>query len=771
MTIYSGIFNSVNGDRKYNAWWFAKYFATFIGNGVFPNPSTNLQVVSNENMKVVVKPGSGWIDGYFIFSDGDHVLSLDVADGVLKRIDRIVMRLNHLKREIEIVVKKGAFASNPVAPSLQRDTDYYELVLADVFIANGATQITQANITDTRLNNSLCGIVHGTVNQVDTTTLFNQYQSWIEQQKALYTQELELWTADQRLSFEQWMTTQHSDFANWRQLEEQEFMDWMLMQQASFNDWMMQEQTDFEAWVATLEDLLDENIAATLTAKIVTLEQNFDAHINESASTTNKGHVQLEDTITSTSTNKAATANAVKQVNDALTQVNTDLIQVDDTLTTHTDDFTSHVHFAVATNENDKVITLDHILSSLPLGFAVSFANSLANTGPVTLNVNNLGAVPVLNAKGESLKAGALATNSIYTVRYNSTTGNFILQGDGSDSFDYNKILEGLNEVVDMTESFSSVYPLYTIAIGTNIAVTTQGSAITAQAHIYNLDNFSYSLSAVNYPYVSDIYITDNDEDIFLSTRGGISRFTNGGKLNVYTKTLEFSTIKLFSKSNKESTDGEGNIFMSSDQYVYKVRQSDGEIVGKYTAPTNNYISDFVVDQVNQCIYVINNIYTIRKLDFNMNLVYEKTATAWKTVDARNPNNMFLALDENQNFVLAYVAKDTYYLRLTKFNKNDGTIINEKTVNQNDAVVHSSINTASFVSYSGIVIYIDFKKSYTFDINTFDFIGAATKIWSGGTSLTMTKPSRNGKTLGATYQGSAGVLYLEKPKYKVLKRG
>ncbi|XRD24046.1 hypothetical protein AABM34_16790 [Lysinibacillus fusiformis] len=189
MTIYSGIFNSVrdsngNGDRKYNAWWFAKYFSMFIGNGVFPNPSTNLQVVSNENMKIVVKPGSGWIDGYFIYSDGDHVLQLDVADGVLKRIDRIVMRLDHLNRKIDLVVKKGTFASSPVAPILQRDTDYVELALADVLINNGATQITQANITDQRFNKTLCGIVKGTVDEIDTTGLFAQYgkafEEWFE---------------------------------------------------------------------------------------------------------------------------------------------------------------------------------------------------------------------------------------------------------------------------------------------------------------------------------------------------------------------------------------------------------------------------------------------------------------------------------------------------------------------------------------------------------------------------------------------------------------
>lgn len=186
--IHSGMFNSLNGDRKYNAWWFAKYFSTFIGNGVFPNPSINLQVVENENMKTTVKPGTGWINGYFIYNDSDFVLQHDLADGVLKRIDRIVMRLNHLSRQIEITIKKGNFASTPVAPSLQRDADAYELALADVLVNPGVTEITQANITDIRFNKELCGIVKGTVDEIDTTDLFAQFTDaftrWFENLQA-----------------------------------------------------------------------------------------------------------------------------------------------------------------------------------------------------------------------------------------------------------------------------------------------------------------------------------------------------------------------------------------------------------------------------------------------------------------------------------------------------------------------------------------------------------------------------------------------------------
>ena len=191
MPIKSGPFNGI--DRAWGAEDFARYFSSFIANGVFPNPSTNLQVVEGNNMTTVVKAGKGWINGYFIVNDNDYVLQHDNADGVLKRIDRIVMRLNHLTRQIEILVKKGVFASIPKAPALQRDADYYELALADVLINAGVTIIVQANITDQRLNNELCGIVHSTIHQVDTTTIFNQYESWYRNFTGTKAVEFEVW--------------------------------------------------------------------------------------------------------------------------------------------------------------------------------------------------------------------------------------------------------------------------------------------------------------------------------------------------------------------------------------------------------------------------------------------------------------------------------------------------------------------------------------------------------------------------------------------------
>ena len=290
MAYKSGMFNSVNGDRRYEAGFFAEYFASFIGNGVFPNPSTGLQVIANGNLTVNIKAGKAWINGYYFHNDSDHTITLSVADGTLKRIDRIVLRLDLAARTIVPSVKKGVFGSSPVAPVLQRDADAYELGLADILINNGTVNITQANITDTRLNPALCGIVHGVVDQVDTTTLFNQYQSWINQQKAIYETDLDNWTAEQQEEFLLWRNTETTDF----------------------NSWQAQEKADFENWVATLEGILSGDVAGNLQLQIEAVDVAINEHSEENASTSQKGHVQLSNDTNSDSETLAATPKAVK---------------------------------------------------------------------------------------------------------------------------------------------------------------------------------------------------------------------------------------------------------------------------------------------------------------------------------------------------------------------------------------------------------------------------------------------------------------------------
>ena len=242
----SSFFNSVSHDRTYKAEDWAEYFASFIGNGVFPVPSTELQVVAGSGMNVTVRAGKAWINGYFYQNTGDLTVQLATADGQLNRIDRIVVQWNLTNRTITAKVKSSGFSASPSAPAVQRDADIFELVLADVFVAAGVTAITQSRITDQRLNTSLCGVVAAVVDQIDTAAFNAQLQAWFAEYESL--------SEEQYNSLASYMAS----------LKLQGNVQYDAFEQ-HMADFETQAAADFNAWFSGLQDVLDENAVTNLT--------------------------------------------------------------------------------------------------------------------------------------------------------------------------------------------------------------------------------------------------------------------------------------------------------------------------------------------------------------------------------------------------------------------------------------------------------------------------------------------------------------------------
>ena len=192
---FDAYLNGEEYDRVYLASQFAAYFASFIGNGVYASKSDKLQVIDQnpQGMSVQVLSGQGWINGYWYENTESISLSIDIADGVLNRIDSVVLRLGFSERNMWLAVKKGTPATSPSAPSVTRTADYYELQLATISIPAGSIKITQSQITDTRMNQNVCGWVTGVVDQLDTTTLFNQFEAYFEEFKQLNESEFTAW--------------------------------------------------------------------------------------------------------------------------------------------------------------------------------------------------------------------------------------------------------------------------------------------------------------------------------------------------------------------------------------------------------------------------------------------------------------------------------------------------------------------------------------------------------------------------------------------------
>lgn len=173
----SGFFNSMDGDRRYNAEDLSKYFGSLISNGVLPNPSTNLQVEAAGGMTIHVHPGKAYIDCHYLENTAMFPLSVAMADPLLPRTDAVIMRmdLTDSARNIDIKYVKGVANSTPSPPGLTRSNLVKDYCLAQIRVNAGASSITQANITDTRPDTKVCGWVTALITQVDTSTLFQQW--------------------------------------------------------------------------------------------------------------------------------------------------------------------------------------------------------------------------------------------------------------------------------------------------------------------------------------------------------------------------------------------------------------------------------------------------------------------------------------------------------------------------------------------------------------------------------------------------------------------
>jgi len=135
-----------------------------------------------------------------------------------------------------------------------------------------------------------------------------------------------------------------------------------------------------------------------------------------------------------------ATDSAIKEAID-----NVDLSAVDTKISTHLADDVNHIRSAVDTGTaNAKVVTLNPVPTMYKDLMGITFKNAVQNTGAVTINVHGLGAKSIVKSNGSALTSGFLKVGSIYTVRYNATTGNFILQGEGgSGNAQPNEVLTG----------------------------------------------------------------------------------------------------------------------------------------------------------------------------------------------------------------------------------------------------------------------------------------------------------------------------------------
>lgn len=197
MAVKGYFYNAVNGDRVYNGNDMNKDKAPFYKEGVCFG---HLQVTASAGMKIKVdggeKTGYAYLNYHTIHNNTVLELTIGQANGTMPRIDRVILRNDEAERTPSILVIEGAYSNDPTPPELTNNVTIQEKCLAEIYVAAGTVEITQADITDTRADTDLCGYIASQFQDVDFSQFATQFSAWYEQYRTTITNEFDTWFQD-----------------------------------------------------------------------------------------------------------------------------------------------------------------------------------------------------------------------------------------------------------------------------------------------------------------------------------------------------------------------------------------------------------------------------------------------------------------------------------------------------------------------------------------------------------------------------------------------
>ena len=301
-------YKSINGDRVYDDSSFEHWLKKFFTSGVFLN---DLQVTANEDMTVTVGAGYTNIDGKVKIFESASSLIIETAGASYPRIDSIVLERNDTERDILLKVVKGGYSSEPVAHTPVRQDGVYQLVIAQVLVNAGAVKVTQTNITDTRSDSELCGIVAGAVDQIDFSQIQEQFDSYFAQYKTQIAADYTIYNED----MERYLNQMTEDFSAWfegvrNQLDE------------DVAGHLLNLINDIKAEIGNLEELKTSSKESIVSA----INEVKDGLDNAKVDTL----VSLEEVEATTDISTPVGAGAIKQLNESLGGVYESLNAVED---------------------------------------------------------------------------------------------------------------------------------------------------------------------------------------------------------------------------------------------------------------------------------------------------------------------------------------------------------------------------------------------------------------------------------------------------------
>lgn len=254
MSVSSGFFNSLNGDRKYNAAQMSAIFDGLIIDGVFASIGTAFAVKAAGGLTVNVGIGKAWFDHTWTVNDSILPMTAPEAEVLLDRIDAVVLEVNGMEsvRENTIKFVKGNPSSAPSRPTLTNEGNVHQYPLCYIYRKYGTAVINQADITP-MVGTESTPFVTGILQTVSLDELLGKWQDELDRFTDARSQEVDDWIAQEESDFTAWFNKMKAD---------------LQQEQTVLDQWIASEQADFLAWYNQMKDQLSGDVAGNLQLEI-----------------------------------------------------------------------------------------------------------------------------------------------------------------------------------------------------------------------------------------------------------------------------------------------------------------------------------------------------------------------------------------------------------------------------------------------------------------------------------------------------------------------
>lgn len=254
MSVSSGFFNSLNGDRKYNAAQMSAIFDGLIIDGVFASIGTAFAVKAAGGLTVNVGIGKAWFDRTWTVNDSILPMTAPEAEVLLDRIDAVVLEVNGMEsvRNNTIKFVKGNPSSAPSRPTLTNEGNVHQYPLCYIYRKYGTAVINQADITP-MVGTESTPFVTGILQTISLDELLGKWQDELGRFTDARSKEVDDWIAQEESDFTAWFNKMKAD---------------LQQEQTVLDQWIASEQADFLAWYNQMKDQLSGDVAGNLQLEI-----------------------------------------------------------------------------------------------------------------------------------------------------------------------------------------------------------------------------------------------------------------------------------------------------------------------------------------------------------------------------------------------------------------------------------------------------------------------------------------------------------------------